>query len=286
MDNAAPAQNAPLDPGLQLVLPGRSVTFGQALSWIPRSWTLFAKAPVMWIVAILIFFVANVVLVFVPLIGSIVANLLQPVYMAGFAVACRSLETGGDFDLDHMLAGFKTRSGDLIIIGALMMLGMLVIAAIFVALVVGFVGWAVISGFVQAAISNNQQEATELVQGAVLPFLLAFLSAMLLVVPLIAAYWFAPYLTLMHGVKPIAAMRASLMACIRNFFQMFVYGVGMLAAWVIAAIPVAFAPILGILFMIAAYIVLMMMSIAAMYTSYRDIFTDEVSRPASAMVTL
>ena len=35
-----------------------------------------------------------------------------------------------------------------------------------------------------------------------------------------------------------------------------------------------------------AWVVLVLMSIAAIYASYRDIFTDEVSRPEAATVTL
>ncbi len=34
----------------------------------------------------------------------------------------------------------------------------------------------------------------------------------------------------MHGVKPVAAMKASFMACIRNFVPFLVYGIVMLAA--------------------------------------------------------
>jgi len=285
MNTVVAPQPAPLDPGLELVLPGRSVTFGQALSWIPRSWTLFKGAPLMWIVSMLILFVGNVVLQFVPFVGMIATNLLQPVYMAGFAVACRSLETGGDFELEHVLSGFKTRSTDLIIIGALLLLGSLLIFVIFGLLFVGLVGWGTLTAFVEAAISNNPQHAAELIRDSWLRATLAFLVAMLFFIPLLAAYWFAPYLTLMHGVKPLAAMHASLMACIRNFFQMFVYGVAMLAIAILVSLPVII-PILGWIFMACAYFVLMMMSIAALYASYRDIFTEEVSRPASATVTL
>jgi uncharacterized membrane protein len=117
-----------------------------------------------------------------------------------------------------------------------------------------------------------------------LPSLVALLSAMLLVIPLIAAYWFAPYLTLMHGVKPVAAMKASLMACIRNFFPMIVYDLAMLAIAIVAALPSI--TVIGILLTIPAFIVLAMMSVAGIYTGYRDMFTDEVSRPAAGMVTL
>src|SRR5450631_1868063 len=163
---AAPAVTAP-DPGegLALVMPGRGVTFGEALSWIPRSWTFFRMAPLMWILAMLIFFVAAIILQLVPIIGSIAVSVLQPVYFAGFAVACRSLETEGDFEIEHVFAGFRTRSTDLIIVGAIYMLGSLAILAIFALVFIGFAGWAVVSGFVAAILSNDPQQAGKLIIG-------------------------------------------------------------------------------------------------------------------------
>jgi hypothetical protein len=276
---------APLDPGLQLVMPGRSATFGQAVSWVPRSWQLFKKAPLMWVLALLILFVANAVLSFVPIIGTIAANLLQPVYMAGFAVACRSLENGGEFELDQLMAGFKTRSTELLIIGALMIVGWLAIFAIFTAIFMAFAGWSVFSGFWAALMANDTQQAAELLGTLWLPFVLAMLFAALLFVPLLAAYWFAPFLVLMHGVKPVAAMVASFMACVRNFFQMAVYGIVMFVIFIVVSLAMII-PILGWIFAPLAILVLILMSIAAIYTGYRDIFTDEISRPASATVTL
>ncbi|MFZ3321296.1 MAG: BPSS1780 family membrane protein [Usitatibacter sp.] len=285
MDNATATPPAPFDPGLQLVMPGRSVTFGQAVSWVPRSWKLVKAAPLMWVLAILILFVANAVLSFLPIIGTIAANLLQPLYMAGFAVACRSLETGGDFELSELLAGFKTRSTELLIIGAVMVVGWIVIFALFMAIFVGFAGWAVFTAFFTALMANDPQQAGELLTGMLLPFLLAMLFAALLFVPLLAAYWFAPFLVLMHGVRPLAAMKASLMACIVNFLQMAVYGIVMLVIGVVVSLAMI-VPILGWIFAPVAWFVLVLMSIAAIYTSYRDIFTDEVSRPEAATVTL
>jgi hypothetical protein len=271
--------------GLVLVMPGRSVSMGEALGWIPRSWTLFRKAPLMWILAMLIFFVVAIVLQLAPFIGSIAVNVLQPVYFAGFASAGRSLETGGEFEIEHLFAGFRTRSTDLLIVGAIYTLVSFGILAIFAMIFISFAGWAVVSGFFTAVMANNTQQAAEWLGSMWLPFMLAMLFALLLLIPLVASYWFAPYLVFMHGVKPVAAMKASLMACIRNFFQMAVYGVAMLVLWIVATIPVI-VPILGWILTCLAYVVLVMISITGVYVSYRDIFTEETSRPESATVTL
>ncbi|HEY2627537.1 MAG TPA: BPSS1780 family membrane protein [Usitatibacter sp.] len=286
MASTPPAVPAP-EPGegLALINPGRSVTFGEAMSWIPRSFRLFWRAPLMWILAILIFVVAAIVLQLAPIIGSIAVNILQPLYFAGFAAASRSLETGGDFEIEHLFAGFRTRSTSLIIVGAILMLGSLAILFVCLLMFMGFVGWAAITGFVGAIMSNNAQLAAEVIQGMWLPFLLVTLVSLLFFIPLLAAYWFAPYLVLMNGMKPVEAMKASLMACISNFLQMFVYSIAMLGLMIVVSIPVII-PILGWIFVAIAYLVLGMMSITGVYVSYRDIFTEEISRPDSATVTL
>jgi len=276
--NTTATAPAPADPaaGLELVLPGRGVSFGAAVSWVTRSWKIFMQAPLMWIVALLIMFLANVVLSFVPLIGTIAINLLQPVYLAGFAAACRSLETGGEFEIEQLFAGFRTRSTDLIIVGLVMILGMIVIFAIFM----GFVGWAIVA----AMFTGDVHEIERMIEGAALQIVLGMLVCALFVVPLLAAYWFAPFLVYMHGMKPLDAMKASFMACVKNFFQMFVYGVVVLVIAGLATL-VAVIPFIGWLFTLAVYFVLGIMAFTAIYPAYRDIFTEEASPPA-ARVTL
>jgi uncharacterized membrane protein len=78
-----------------------------------------------------------------------------------------------------------------------------------------------------------------------------------------AAYWFAPALTMLHDVPAVPAMKASLVACLRNFVPMLIYGLVMGALLVVAVIP------LGLGLLVWAPLVL-----ATMYTSYRSVFTE------------
>ena len=54
------------------------------------------------------------------------------------------------------------------------------------------------------------------------------LVALGLSVPLMAAYWFAPALVMIHGMGPVAAMKESFFACFRNFIPFVLYGIAML----------------------------------------------------------
>jgi hypothetical protein len=91
----------------------------------------------MWIIAIILLVIIAVALAFIPILGQVAYQLLTPVFSAGLVVACRSLESGGDFELEHIFAGFKTHFGSLVIVGLLTMLGWIAIFLVF-AMFAGF----------------------------------------------------------------------------------------------------------------------------------------------------
>src|SRR6186713_2970944 len=95
----------------------RGLTAGAGVDWIGEGWRLFAKSPLMWVISVLVLFVLAIVVNIVPFLGGLAFQLLQPVFGAGFIVACRSLETGGEFELEHIFAGFKKNFANLFVVG-------------------------------------------------------------------------------------------------------------------------------------------------------------------------
>ena len=250
---------------LRLVLPGRSTPAGSGWDWLKGGWDLFIRAPLMWIISLVLVFVCVVALALVPLLGQVAVHLLQPVILAGFMVACRSLERGGDFELDHLLAGFKKNFGNLVVVGLLFLVGEIVILLFFLAFLVFTVGTAFLMG------SSDQILATIMAAG--LTIALGGLIALALLLPLMAAYWFAPVLVVMHDLPPLEAMKASFFACFANFIPFLVYSILMIPLFILAAIPFG----LG-------FLVVVPMTIASIYVSYREIFTEEEA-PAPAKPT-
>ena len=63
------------------------VDAGRGWGWIVEGWRLFARAPGVWIVILLIYFGINFVLSLIPLIGGLAYLLLSPVLsgMSGFS---------------------------------------------------------------------------------------------------------------------------------------------------------------------------------------------------------
>ncbi len=249
--------------GLRLVLPGRRTSAGEGWTWIALGWRLFARSPLMWILSILVVFVIAFLVGLVPVVGSLAFQAVNPAIAAGFVVACRSLERGGDFELEHLFAGFRTRFPALLVVGLLVLAGWVVIFLVFA----GFAGFAILG----AAMQGDAHDVVSAAMASALPIALGGLLALALMVPLLAAYWFAPALVIMHGVAPVEAMKASFAACMVNFVPFLVYGLVMAVFAVLATIPFG----LG-------YLVWVPLAISSTYAAYRAIFTEPGPEAASA----
>jgi uncharacterized membrane protein len=258
--SAVPAAVA-ADADLKLVLPGRTRTAGDGVKWIGDGWPLFTKAPLMWIIALIIMVVIAVIVGLIPVLGQVAFQLVTPVFYAGLVVACRSLERGGDFELEQLFAGFKTQFVNLLVLGAIFLVGMLLIFLSF-AFFVGF-------GMLGAVLAGNTENVMTAIAGSAFAILLGLLVMFALMVPLLMAYWFAPALVIMHGVAPIEAMKASFGACLRNLIPFLIYGIIMTLLCMVAVIPIG----LGLLVWIP-------LTFTSTYAAYRDIFTED-SRPAA-----
>ena len=248
-----PAAN---DPGpATLVMPGRKVRAGAGVDWVADGWRLFRKATLMWIVFLVLFFLINLGLGMVPWVGMLIGNLVSPILLGGIALGCRSLETDGDLELEHLLAGFRRNTGMLVAIGVIYTLGELALFAVF--------GFFAGMSFLSAMIRGDEAAILSSLPADALWLVLGGLVTAALAMPLMAAYWFAPALAMLHDVPAIPAMKESLFACLRNWLPMLVYGLVMGALLVLAIIPLG----LGLL----AWAPLML---ATIYTSYRSVFTE------------
>ena len=256
-----------LDAGLQLVIPGKSLPAGAGWDWISGGWKLFLRAPLMWIIALVILFVIAIVLAFIPFLGSIVFQLLQAVFAGGLIAACRSLERGGDFELEHLFAGFKVRFVPLLVVGLIFMVASLVLLVLFF----------VVAGIslLPAFLSGDPNVMQTALAGSAIAIVFGSLVMLALFVPVLMAYWFAPALVMMHDMAPVDAMKASFFASLRNIVPFLLYGIVMFIALVIASLPFG----LGLL-------VWAPVAMASNYVSYRQVFTSDAGAPAPARPTM
>ena len=230
---------------------GRAVDAGRGWTWIADGFGLFKKAPGMWIALVIVLFVILLVLAFIPLLGAVATFLLMPLFLGGLMLGCRALQGGGELEVGHLFAGFKEHTGNLIVLGALAIGGMFIV----ILPVIAIVGAGAIFGMMR-----GDAAGVAAMGGS---FVLAWLVAMALSIPIYMALWFAPALVVLRGLAPVAAVKESFFGCLKNIVPFLIYGIVMLVLGILAAIPLA----LG-------WLVLGPVAVASIYVAYRDIYGD------------
>ncbi len=238
-----------------------AVPSGRGSAWWTEGWRLFVAAPGTWVAITAIFVVLMIMIAFIPVLGTVANTLLAPVFAGGVLLGCRTLDRGGELTVGHLFASFSDLLGPLMIVGVLYLVGSFVIVMLVVACLVATVG----IGSFGALLSGDPFQAgfamlTTLGIGA----LLAVLFGLLLGVPLVMAYWYAPALVVFRNDDPIAAMKTSFNACLVNMMPMLVYSLLGLVFAIVATIP------LGL-----GWLVLGPVFVASVYASYKDIFPEQ-----------
>ena len=239
---------------------GWAVAAGHGVEWWSAGWQLFRASPWIWIAIIVLYIAIMFGLSFIPILGQIASTLLYPVLSAGVLVGARALDRGEDLRIEHLFACFNQKAVPLIIVALLNFAGWFVVWVVAAGLLVALVGF----GTLAALFSGDPAESgIALLSMLGIGSIIVLLVAALLGVPLIMAYWFAPALVLFRGDEPIAAMKASFVACLRNIPPFLVYSLLAIAFAIVASIP------LGL-----GWFVLMPVYAATIYASYKDIYGE------------
>jgi uncharacterized membrane protein len=234
--------------GRSFLAAGRGVDAGQGWAWIAQAWALFKRQGGTWVLVLVVAGLVVIGVSLVPLLNWILPSVLIPGLSAGVMLGCKALDDGDRLTVGHLFAGFKARGSALLLLG-LAGFVLYVIAMLPMVVVLGGKFVAMMSGD-PAALADMGTE-----------FALAILITLAISVPVYMALWFAPALVALHDTPPLAALRQSFTACLKNVVPFLVYGLILFGLGVVAVIPFA----LGLL-------VLMPVFFASVYTSYRDVF--------------
>src|SRR3569833_373493 len=166
----------------------RKVAASQGFQWVVAGFRLYRKNPLLLSAAFGLMFGAIMGLGLIPLVGGSLSDLASPLMAAGFMAAYRALDRSKELELPQFLAGVRGPVIPLMTVGAVLLLGALVI------------------GQIMHAMMNQA-----------LP---AVLVGMARFVPLVMATWFAPALILFGGARPATALGVSLKAVARNWLAM------------------------------------------------------------------
>jgi uncharacterized membrane protein len=239
---------------------GRGRPMGHGWRWIVEGWHSFTASPVLWIITALLFIIISVVTAAVPVVGPLAGIVLTPVLTAGLMIGASEVAAGRPLSIGHLFAGFQQRVGSLVGVGLLSTLflgiGVLIILFAF--------GGAVMQLMMKASVDLASVDPAALTRSSLRLLFTITAVALLLLLPLSMAFYFAPALIALGGQGPLAAMRMSLLACLRNSLPLLVYSLALIVLAILATLPLA----LG-------WIVLLPVLIASAYASYRDIFHDD-----------
>ena len=230
----------------------RAVPAGNIFTWLGRGWSSFMAEPVLWVLMALALMVIMLALSAVPLIGGLVSMLLTPVFAAGMLYAAQRMADGQEAGFGDLFAGFSQKTGSLLILGALYAAAQLLILLI----IASIVGVGAFTGVVRGDVAG--------IGLAVGGMLMASVLFVILSVPLCMAMWFAPALVFFDDAPPVAAIKASFDACVKNILPLIVYGLLVFLASIVAALP----------FMLG-FLVFLPVLFGSVLASYRDVFARE-----------
>jgi uncharacterized membrane protein len=235
-----------------------SVPAMHAWQWIVTGYRLFKENPVMWIILFLIYFLIMLPVSLIPVIGSVVSTLLAPVFAGGMMLGCRAVQQDQDLEINHLFACFKHNTSQLVSVGAIYMLSLLAVAVLLVL--------ALDKETIELLV-NGQHLSPEQASGMLLPILIALLFLM----PILMAYWFAPVLVALNNVNALEAMKLSFAACLKNIWPFLLYGFIGSLAFMIGLMLIGLGVFVAIPMLLGMFIVVPVM-MTSLYASYADIF--------------
>lgn len=235
---------------------GHSLSAGRGGAWLKEGWQLFAAAPLIWWVCLILTMGLSMLLQVVPFIGQLASMFLSPILYVGLMIGAHELQQGEPLRVGHAFAGFKGPIGPLLLL-TVVLVGLFVAAIAIVSVIFG-------SALMNAAATIAmvaQGGSTGLPTSSIVGLGGALVLFALLIAPLIAASYFAPTLIALEGQGVLAALKMSFFGSMKNVMPFLVYSVLFLLAAIVATLPFG----LG-------WLILMPVLVTSMYAAYRDIF--------------
>lgn len=208
-------------------------------------------------------------------VGSFLLPLALPTLTVLIANGCRALGSGVALPRSTLTVGVREHRMALLRLGGLNLLGTLAIFAI---------DWVLqgAGGFAGGGeeLNASNQDAAEL--------LWHMLRLLLIALPVLLAFWFAPLLAAWEGMPAVKALFFSMIAVWRNWRAFLVYAltvilIGMFLPGLLLLLAgmfsKAFTEVLSIVLRMLLFMVLAPVLMTSIYLSYRDVFVPAQAAP-------
>lgn len=238
--------------------------------WLAGGYAVFRRSPPLLGLLLLGYWLLLALLGSLPYIGSLATYLALPALSLVLMNACRALDRGLAVTPQSLGTGIRPQAAVLVVQGGVYLCASLLVFGI-VSLVDG-------GALFHLMFVGGKREDLPTEDPA---FLLAAQSALLLMLPLIMAFWFAPMLAAWHRLGAGKSLFFSFIACLRNWRPFFLYSLSLLL-WS-GLVPAAAMLLLGLflgpglaaaIVMAPLVMVLAPTLVASFYVSYREIFVE------------
>jgi hypothetical protein len=249
----------------------RRATSGQAVSWWSAAFAwLFADVTglFVWIAMELCVLVATTAVQAAPLLGWIGSVFLGILLQAGLMAAARRTAQEGATRFEDLFGGFGPRAGELLLLGLLTLLAFAAWLGIMLVAGAGTLFSTLGGAWSGSSLTLDTLPSLD----TWLALLGVLMTGLLLLVPIGMAFWLAPALVVLDGVRALDAVRLSFLACWRNPLSLLVYGLLLFALAIAALLP------LGL-----GFLILLPLMTLAKYACYRDVFGAAGTGAAAAL---
>lgn len=238
--------------------------------WLFTGFAIFRRNPPILSLLVIIYWFTVVFLNILPFIGTVAASLVIPGLSVGLMQAARNIERGQSAGIQTLYGGLRENTQTLLALGGLYLVATLAVLGMS----------TIIDGgdLLRFMLASNRAERAAIEDA---DFTLPALFVMVLLIPVLMAWWFAPMLAAWHRLTLGRALFFSFIACWINWRAFVAYGAavlivvgvvpGVLLGLLLLLMPGA-AGVLSGLFTVLMALVVAPAIFASFYASYRDIF--------------
>lgn len=189
---------------MKLLPQPRLLTSNAGHAWLTAGFRLFHKQPLAWTLILFIYWAAMLMLAFIPAIGVILPLLLTPGLGFGFIAIAHSIDTKGSAAPPLLISGFRSERAK-----PLLMLGVwYVIEILAIMLIATLIDGGLLAEWITMGTAPSEEQANTMRLSAAI--------GVLLYIPVMMAFWFAPQLVVWSGYAPLKALFFSFFAVWRN----------------------------------------------------------------------
>ncbi len=238
------------------------------LTWVKLGIRTFFRQPLALAALFFMYISVASLAMLLPYIGIVIALMIEPAARLGLMAAAREAASER-FPMPVVLISAFRAGRDRL--RAMMILGIMHAVACAAVLL--------ISSLFVGDVPKTGTPTPESQLGVMLPSLLLYMPVSML-------FWHAPALVHFHGIAPAKSLFFSLVACLRNWKALFLFGLGWALVIIGVSIPLsvvagmAGTPEASLPFVAPVLLALAAMFSTSIYFTFRDSFTEEPPSPA------